>query len=129
MDQIPQLQTPDHGLPREMWIKDEFFPYIESGKKTCELRIGYESFRKIQPGHTIDFKSPRYDKGAKVMVKKLNQYPTFEAMIATEDIWRIAPNVRSTAEAALMFKKIFQDNEVKKHGLVVIEFEKIKTVI
>jgi ASC-1-like (ASCH) protein len=115
----------EQNPPKLLWIKDEFFPYLESGKKTCELRIGYRSFLRLKSGDTLEFKSPRNDKGVKVGVKEVRRYPTFESMTATENIWKIAPNVRSVDEAEAIFKRIFHENEVKKHGLIVIEFEKI----
>jgi ASC-1-like (ASCH) protein len=114
----------DQNQPRVVFVKEEFFSQIESGLKTCELRIAYKSFLRMKPGQILEFKTSKENQSKKVKVTDVRQYPNQETIMEKENVSKIAPGI-SPEEAPVLFSQAFNKADVEKHGLVVIEFEKV----
>lgn len=67
----------------EITIRLPYLRLIASGVKTLEVRVGYPRMRKIQAGHQLTFISG----GQRVLtrVKRVTEYPSFDAMFDHED--------------------------------------------
>jgi ASC-1-like (ASCH) protein len=68
---------------RELHIRKPYFDLIASGVKTVEVRVGYASMRKIQPGQDLDFVSG--DERLRTRVTRVSEYISFEEMLKHED--------------------------------------------
>ncbi|MEU3751482.1 ASCH domain-containing protein [Streptomyces olivoreticuli] len=64
-------------------IRKPYLELIAEGRKTIEVRVGYPSMRKLTPGQMLRFTSG--DTSVRTRVTKVNQYPSFEAMLDAED--------------------------------------------
>lgn len=121
---LPKPQERVH--PDPFFIKRDFFNLIESGAKTVELRIAFSRFANAKRGEVIEFKlSVDNPAVVKVRVTGVRRYKTIEEALAQEDLNKIAPGIEE--EAALdLGGEIFKPLDVKKYGMVAIEFEKLE---
>ncbi|MFC7308989.1 ASCH domain-containing protein [Streptomyces monticola] len=72
---------------RTINIRQPNLKLIQDGIKTIEVRVGYPSMKKITSGQTLRFVSG--DDSCLTQVTDVVEYPTFEAMVTTEDITAI----------------------------------------
>lgn len=108
---------------RTMRVKKRFFDLISSGKKTLEVRVGYDSINRIQTGERIRLVT--HTTSFDVRVSAIRRYQTFEAMLEREPYDRIAPDSSSHAEVLSLLKSIYPPDK-EKLGVVVLEFDRIK---
>ncbi len=108
---------------RTMRVKRRFYDLIFSGRKTLEVRIGYDSINRIQVGERIRLTT--HTGSFEVKVSAIRRYQTFEEMLATEHYERIAPDSNSREEVLSLLKQIYPAQK-EKLGVVVLEFERIK---
>ncbi|OGE80873.1 MAG: hypothetical protein A3C04_00195 [Candidatus Wildermuthbacteria bacterium RIFCSPHIGHO2_02_FULL_45_25] len=107
---------------RTMRIKRRFYDLIQSGKKTLEVRVGYDSINRIQVGERIRLVT--HTGNFEVKVSDIRRYQTFKEMIGVEPWERIAPDSRSRDEVLALFKQIYPADK-EKLGVVVLEFAQI----
>ncbi len=107
---------------RTMRVKRRFFDLIHSGKKTLEVRVGYDSINRIQAGEHIRLVT--HTGSFDVRVSAVRRYQTFEEMLKTEPYERIAPDARSHAEVLSLFKQIYSADK-EKLGVIVLELARI----
>ena len=118
---------PDQNLHSIMGVSEEAFSAVESGQKTLEIQLGANNFSHIKPGTVLEFMTLGAKKPMiKVRVLGTRKYQTLEDLMAAEDMAKIAPG-KSKEEIEQYFQKIFtsESKDIQKHGLVVINFEKI----
>jgi len=104
---------------RTMRIKRRFYDLIQSGKKTLEVRVGYDSINRIQVGERIRLVT--HTGSFEVKVSDIRRYQTFKEMMDVEPWERIAPDSRSRDEVLALFKQIYPADK-EKLGVVVLEF-------
>ena len=39
--------------PKVLWVREPYLSLILSGRKTIEVRVGYENIRRLQPGDRL----------------------------------------------------------------------------
>ena len=123
-DVVTQQWSLDIGetTMRTMRIKRRFYDLIQSGKKTLEVRVGYDSINRIQVGERIRLVT--HTGSFEVKVSDIRRYQTFQEMINVEPWERIAPDSRSRDEVLTLFKQIYPADK-EKLGVVVLEFAQI----
>ena len=109
---------------REIYLKKEFFELVESGLKTLELRVAFQSFLKISEGDRIIFKSGQGD-SVEVEITGVRQYSNINEVLQSENISNLAPNM-SDEQIQKISKMLFNESDIKKHGLLIFEFKKIE---
>lgn len=107
---------------RTMRIKRRFYDLIQSGRKTLEVRVGYDSINRIQVGERIRLIT--HAGSFEVKVSDIRRYRTFEEMLSVEPWERIAPDSRSREEVFSLFKQIYPVHK-EKLGVVVLEFTRV----
>jgi ASC-1-like (ASCH) protein/ribosomal protein S18 acetylase RimI-like enzyme len=108
-------------LMRTLRIKQRFFDMIKSGKKPLEVRVGYDSIKRIKAGEQINLET--HTSRLTVRVGAVRQYSTFEAMLENEPYQKIAPDVSSKEGLLDLLKRIYPPN---KEALGVIVFDLVK---
>ncbi len=108
-------------LMRTMRIKQRFFDLIKSGKKPLEVRVGYDSIKRIRAGEQVNLET--HTSRLTVRIAAVRNYGSFEAMLKKESFGKIAPDVSSEAELLDLLKQIYPPN---KEALGVIVFELTK---
>ncbi len=108
---------------RTMRVKRRFYDLIFSGRKTLEVRVGYDSINRIQVGERIRLTT--HTGSFEVKVSAIRRYRTFEEMLSAEPYEHIAPDAKSREEVLSLLKQIYPAHK-EKLGVVVLEFERIK---
>lgn len=107
---------------RTMRVKRRFYDLIYSGKKTLEVRVGYDTINRIQTGERIRLIT--HTGSFEVKVNAIRRYCTFEEMLRAELWERIAPDAGSHEEVLALFKQIYPPHR-EKLGVVVLEFAQV----
>ena len=105
-----------------MRVKKRFYDLIYSGKKTLEVRVGYETINRIKAGERIRLMT--HTESFDVKVNAIRRYKTFENMLTIEPYDRIAPDSKSSDEVLGLLKQIYPAHK-EKLGVVVLEFVKV----
>lgn len=104
---------------RNMRVKARFYRLIQERKKTLEVRVGYDSIKKIQAGEQILLGT--HDQEMVIRVNAVRIYKTFADMLEHEDVNRIAPGM-SKAELLKLLRKFYPPFK-EKLGVYVLEVE------
>ena len=123
-DVVTQQWSLDIGetTMRTMRIKSRFFDLIRLGKKTLEVRVGYDSINRIQIGERIRLET--HLSNTIVRVKDIRRYRTFADMLEEESYNRIIPYATSRAQVLGLLKNVYPP-EKERLGVVVLEFARI----
>ncbi len=112
------------GFMRLMRTKHRFLDLIRAGKKTVEVRVAYDSLKTIQPGERIRFTSRT--RTQVVRVRDIRRYPSFEAMLDSEDPSRVVPG-SSKLEVLGLLREIYPP-EREELGVVALDIEADRSV-
>ncbi len=106
---------------RKMRIKRPYFDAIMSGRKTLEVRVGYDNIKRLKAGELLQLETG-HTSGV-VRIKSIRVYDNFADMLATE-LWReIVPQVNNEATALQLLREIYPAHK-ERLGVHVIEVEK-----
>jgi len=78
----------DEMRTKTLWVRDEYLQLILGGRKTIEVRVGYSNIRRLEVGDRL-LLNDRHP----FVIRRIGQYPGFEALLAREDAASIAPDV------------------------------------
>lgn len=106
---------------RKMRIKRPYYDAIMSGRKTLEVRIGYNSIKRLKEGQLLQLENGHAF--GVVRIKSIRIYDTFADMLATEPWREIVPQAKSKEEALRLLRKIYPDHK-ENLGVHVIEVQK-----
>ena len=106
---------------RKMRIKKPYFDAIMSGRKTLEVRVGYNSIKKLRSGQLLQLETG-HTSGI-VRIKSIRIYRSFADMLAAESWQQIVPQAESEEEALRLLRKIYPDHK-ESLGVHVIEVQK-----
>jgi ASC-1-like (ASCH) protein/ribosomal protein S18 acetylase RimI-like enzyme len=107
---------------RTMRVKRRFYDLIKSGKKTLEVRVGYDTINRIQVGERIRLMT--HTGWFDVKVAAIRRYNTFAEMLNVEPWEKTAPDSKSKDEVLTLFKQIYSADK-ERLGVVVLEFARI----
>lgn len=103
---------------RNMRVKPRFINLIRSGRKTLEVRVGYDNINRIQVGERISFIS--HESSLNIRVKDIRRYLSIENLLANEAWERIAPDITSREGVEKLLKAIYPPDKVQL-GMIVLE--------
>lgn len=106
---------------RKMRIKRPYYDAIMSGRKTLEVRVGYDNIKRLNAGEMLQLETG-HTSGV-VRIKSIRIYDNFADMLATEPWREIVPQVNSEAEAVRLLREIYPAHK-ERLGVHVIEVEK-----
>ncbi len=110
------------GYPvRKMRIKKPYFDAIMSGRKTLEVRIGYNSIKRLKEGQLLQLENGHAC--GVVRIKSIRIYSKFADMLAAEPWQQIVPQAKSQEEALRLLHNIYPPHK-ERLGVHVIELEK-----
>ncbi len=117
----PETKKAEPVDARKIFVRKEIFDMIASGEKTLELRVAFGSFRAISIDEKILFSS---GSGEEVSTKVTDTrfYRNIADVSGGEDLNKLLPGI-SAEKAAELAKQFFSDDDIEKHGLVILEFE------
>lgn len=106
---------------RKMRIKKPYFDGIMSGRKTLEVRIGYNSIKRLKEGQLLQLENGHVS--GVVRIKSIRIYSKFADMLAAEPWQQIVPQAKSQEEALRLLHKIYPPHK-ERLGVHVIEVQK-----
>ncbi len=106
---------------RKLRIKYPYFRDIMSGKKSLEVRVGYDNIKKFREGELLQLETSRTS--GVVRIKSIRIYDNFADMLAIEPWREIVPQVDSQEAAVKLLREIYPVNK-ERLGVHVIEVEK-----
>ncbi|NJP97992.1 ASCH domain-containing protein [Nonomuraea sp. FMUSA5-5] len=108
---------------RELNLRKPYFDLIVSGVKTVEVRVGYASMRKIQPGQLLDFVAG--EQRLRTRVVRVSEYVSFEELLKHEDPVAIGGELGEDTAALLAVIRSIYPPEKERLGVLAIEVEVI----
>lgn len=105
---------------RTMRIKRPYYDAILSGKKTLEVRVGYDSIRRYKVGDLIKLETSQVSRV--VRIKAIRNYATFASMIDQEEPSKIVPNEVDKGKVLRLLKEIYPPHK-EALGVYVFEIE------
>ena len=106
---------------RKMRIKRPYFDAIMSGRKTLEVRVGYDNIKRLKAGELLQLETG-HTSGV-VRIKSIRVYDNFADMLATEPWREIVPQVNDQTAALRLLREIYPSHK-ERLGVHVIEVEK-----
>lgn len=106
---------------RKMCIKKPYFDAIMEGRKTLEVRVGYNSIKRLKAGGLLQLETG-HTSGV-VRIKSIRIYNNFADMLAAEPWRQIVPQARDAEEALHLLRKIYPLRK-ERLGVHVIEIER-----
>lgn len=106
-----------------MNIKRRYYDFLNEGKKTIEVRVGYPFILRIHEGDTITF--DEYSSQAFKIVR-VTRYKDFPELLDTEDSQKIIPGV-SKYKALEILQGIYPE-EKEALGVYAFELRKVEEV-
>ena len=106
---------------RKMRIKKPYFDAIMEGRKTLEVRVGYNSIKRLKAGQLLQLETGHIS--GVVRIKSIRIYDNFTDTLATEPWQQIVPQAESEREALRLLRKIYPDHK-ENLGVHVIEVQK-----
>lgn len=104
---------------RTMRVKSRFFDDIMSGRKTLEVRVGYDNIKCIRAGERIQLVTS--NTSGIIVVRAVRNYPGFAEMLESESFDKIIPG-SSRPETLKVLGGIYP-LEKERLGVVVLEIE------
>ena len=106
---------------RKMRIKKPYFDAIMEGRKTLEVRVGYNSIKRLKAGGLLRLETG-HTSGV-VRIRAIRIYDNFADMLAAEPWRQIVPQARDAEEALHLLRKIYPARK-ERLGVHVIEIER-----
>ncbi len=106
---------------RKMRIKRPYFDAIMSGKKTLEVRVGYDSIKRLTAGDLLQLETSCTS--GIVRIKSIRVYRDFTDMLTTESWQMIVPQVNTREDALKLLREIYPSNK-ELLGIYVLEIYK-----
>jgi ASC-1-like (ASCH) protein len=73
---------------RTLWVRGPYLAHILAGRKTVEVRVGYDNIRRLRPGDLL-----RLNDRHLAVIRRVGRYAGFEELLAREDPAAIAPDL------------------------------------
>jgi len=105
---------------RNLRVKNNYLDFIRDGRKTLEVRIGYDNIRTIKTGEVVNLTS--HSNEQLVRVVDVRRYYTFEEMLRSEDADKIVPGSTSS-ETLRLLQQIYPPHR-ERLGVFVLEIER-----
>ncbi|WP_411151101.1 ASCH domain-containing protein [Streptomyces sp. A30] len=111
--------TDTHARVRELNLYRQYFDLVAAGAKTIEVRVKYPHLADLAAGDIIRFRIKGTDETCEVMVKKVTEYPDFEALLDGEGPANINPT--TTRDQQLTNIRAIYPPEKEALGALAIE--------
>ncbi len=106
----------------ELNLYRQYFDLVATGTKTIEVRVKYPHLAHIAPDDTIRFRIKGTDEICEVEVKRVTEYPDFEALLDGEGPVNVNPT--ATREQQLANIRAIYPPEKEALGALAIEIQR-----
>lgn len=106
---------------RELNLFRQYFDLVAAGSKTIEVRVKYLHLADLSAGDVIRFHVKGTDETCEVKVKRVTEYPDFEALLDGEGPANVNPT--ATREHQLANIRTIYPPEKEALGALAIEIQ------
>ncbi|WP_064457817.1 ASCH domain-containing protein [Streptomyces hygroscopicus] len=106
---------------RELNLYRQYFDLVAAGRKTTEVRVKYPYLADLAEGDVIRFRIKGTDETCDVLVKQVNDYPDFEALLDGEGPANVNPT--ATRDEQLANIRAIYPPEKEALGALAIKIE------
>ena len=85
------------GRLKVLWIREPYLSQILAGRKTIEVRVGYENIRRLQPRDRLKLNDRHL-----ATIQRIGRYASLEELLDQEDAAAIAPDLAPQALLAAL---------------------------
>lgn len=111
-------------MEMKVHLHPDVYEIVKQGSKNVEARVNDEKRRKLKVGDTLIFlKRPLEEENCKARVTDLKYFDTFEQMGKNYDFKRLYLESYTMDMWLKELSRFYSDEEIKKYGVVAIEFE------
>ncbi|ELS56359.1 ASCH domain-containing protein [Streptomyces viridochromogenes] len=107
---------------RELNLYRQYFDLVAAGAKTIEVRVKYPHLADLSAGDVIRFRIKGTDETCEVKVKRVTEYPDFEALLDGEGPANVNPT--ATREQQLANIRNIYPPEKEALGALAIEVQR-----
>ncbi|MEU9407394.1 MULTISPECIES: ASCH domain-containing protein [unclassified Streptomyces] len=104
---------------RELNLYRQYFDLVAAGAKTIEVRVKYPHLADLTAGDVIRFRIKGTDETCEVEVKRVTEYPDFEALLDGEGAFTVNPT--ATRDEQLANIRVIYPPEKEALGALAIE--------
>ena len=79
---------------KTLWVREPYLTQIREGRKTVEVRVGYDNIRRLRSGDHLFLNDKE-----RAIIRRVSHYQDFEEMLAHEDPKVIAPDTQPNDQA------------------------------
>ncbi len=115
------LDVSSQSTLRTVRVKNNYLDFIRAGRKTLEVRVGYDNIKAIKPNDLLHLTS--YANEQLVRVVDVRTYYTFDDMLRHEEADQIVPGL-TASEVLSLLREIYPPRR-EKLGIVVLEIERL----
>lgn len=83
-----EVNTPNGVRVKTLWVREPYLGQILAGRKTVEVRVGYDNVRRLRPGDRLKLNDQHL-----AVVRRVGLYADFEDLLAHENPAAIAPDL------------------------------------
>jgi HAD superfamily hydrolase (TIGR01662 family) len=102
------------GHVKTLWVREPYLGQILAGRKTVEVRVGYDNIRRLQPGDRLKLNDRHL-----FVIRRIGRYADFEELLAHEDPAAIAADL-SPDQLLAVLRQIYPP-EREALGAVALE--------
>jgi ASC-1-like (ASCH) protein len=102
------------NVPGELYLGDVWFAQVKAGNKTIDTRPGPTGKYESLVGTEITYKH-KNDK-VKVKCTDVKHYKSIKDLIASEDLRKIAPHIKSDSEVKKNLLSYYTDEKISSAG-------------
>ncbi|MFJ9567769.1 ASCH domain-containing protein [Streptomyces fuscichromogenes] len=106
---------------RELNLYRQYFDLVAAGAKTIEVRVKYPHLADLAAGDVIRFRIKGTDESCEVEVKRVTEYPDFQALLDGEGPSTV--NSTATRDEQLTNIRAIYPPEKEALGALAIEIE------
>ncbi|MDP9249049.1 MAG: ASCH domain-containing protein [bacterium] len=118
-------RSADQTIERVAFTNEQSYSQIMSGQKTADLRAAANTLTTLKPGYIVEFRTTGVKEKISVRVKEVRKYKTVEEVLAGEDMEKLFPGM--SPEEINENTSGVRGEDIKQHGGIVIEFEKVES--
>lgn len=118
-----------HAAIPEVPLFKQYIDLIKDGSKTIEGRVDTAMYANLRVGQTVRFYCIDVPGGGEVRceITKINKYPSFAAMLASEEYKRCLPQIRSIEEGVRIYDAIPNYKErAATFGVLAIHIKRLE---
>lgn len=104
------------GRVKTLWVREPFLAQILAGRKTIEVRVGYDNIQRLRAGDQLKLNDQHL-----ITIRRIGRYADFEEMLAHEDPVAIAPDL--PADELLGAIREIYPPEKEALGAIALELE------